>query len=139
MNTIARKLAMFSFRLLLSECLQLISIFSSALFAIKSSGLLRYPRWRKGTHFEFFILCTVSYIVIWYQRVPLMVFRHYATFLQDIKFLLSNKKQQYYSQLFSSSLEDKRSFFCNLINVLGRRYKKSRHERRNNRRPDSCE
>ena len=40
--------------------------------------------------------------------------------------LLSNIKQQYYNQLISSSLEDKQSFFRNLNNVLGRRYKKSR-------------
>ena len=45
---------------------------------------------------------------------------------KKVKYLLSNKKQQYYNQLFSSSLEDKQSFFRNLNNVLGRRYKKSR-------------
>ena len=39
---------------------------------------------------------------------------------------MSNKKQHYYNQLYSSSLEDKQSFFRNLNNVLGRRYKKSR-------------
>ena len=38
---------------------------------------------------------------------------------KKVKYLLSNKKQQYNDQVLSSSLEDKQSFFHNLNNVLG--------------------